>query len=128
MSCRRLARDGVYHLTLIDPDRVELHNVAAGIGPRIADVGQFKVDALAAALRAIHSAMEVEALPVSITSLQALDAVATADIVITTPDHDSARLAASWLAALYLKPLLDVGVGIFRENGHRVMGADMRLV
>jgi hypothetical protein len=72
--------------------------------------------------------MQVETLPVSITSLRALDAVAAADILITTPDDDAARLAAAWMAALFLKPHLDLGVGIWAEDSRRRMGADVRLV
>lgn len=123
-----LARDGVQHLSLVDPDRVEDHNVCGGFGPTVADVGKYKVNALAAALCAIHPAMQVEALPVSITSLRALEAVAAADMLITTPDDDAARLAATWLAALFLKPHLDLGVGIWEEDSRRRMGADVRLV
>ncbi len=49
-------------------------------------------------------------------------------MVICCVDNPTARLATAFLAALYLKPLLDIGTGILRTPDGRRMGADVRLV
>lgn len=123
-----LARDGVSHFTLIDPDIVEAHNLAGGLGGIVADIGARKVEALANSLQAANPAIEVDLVPASVTHWRALELIAKADVIVSTPDHDSARLAAAWLSALYLKPLLDTGAGLFRDNTRREIGADVRLV
>jgi len=123
-----LARAGVRALALVDPDRVEPHNLGEGAGYGPADINAYKVDALAAHLRLDRPALEVDPLPVSATHLRALAAVAEADVVISAPDRDSARLAAAYLAVLHHKPLLDLGTGILLRDGRREMGADVRLV
>jgi hypothetical protein len=124
-----LAREGVRHFTLIDPDVIEPHNLAAGFGAVVSDLGRRKVEALAKALKEVNPAVEADRVPASVTHWRAAELIASADFIVSTPDHDSARLAASCLAALFLKPLLDVGVGVFRDShGRREMGADIRLV
>jgi hypothetical protein len=124
-----LAREGVHKFSLIDPDLVEPHNLAGGFGMDVSDLGHSKVEALARTLRNANPAVQVECVPASVTYWRSAELVAAADFFVSTPDHGSARLAAAWLAALYLKPLLDVGVGVYRaNNGRREIGADIRLV
>lgn len=123
-----LAHEGARDFALIDPDVFEHHNIGGGLAGTSADVGQSKVRVVADALRAVNPEIQVIEVARSVTHFHALEAIKSADFVVSASDHDSARLACAWLAALYLKPLLDVGTGVFREGGRREIGADARLV
>ncbi len=128
---RALARLGVRQITLVDPDIVEVGNLGEMDGVSEADVGRPKVEALARSLREVEvgSGLEVQALGISVTHLRALRAAAGCDLLVSTVDHDGARLGAAAIAGLYLKPLLDIATGIHMMDGEgRVMGADVRLV
>jgi molybdopterin/thiamine biosynthesis adenylyltransferase len=91
-------------------------------------VGRPKVDALADFLRAMRPGLQVDALVTSVTHLRALNAVASADVVCSAPDHNGPRLAATYLASLFHRPLIDVGTAVLRDGAKREMGADIRLV
>jgi hypothetical protein len=125
-----LARVGVKHLSLIDPDNVEMANLGeAQAFLSEADIGRFKVDAVADSLRmAAHPDLEITLVPVSITRLQALQAAQACDFLIVCCDHDSARLAAAAIAVMFAKPLVDIATGIHGHGDQRRMGADIRLV
>ncbi len=124
-----LARLGVERLTLIDPDRIEPHNVGEMLGISAADHGRLKVEALAATLatqKPTHTA--IVAVPTSITRRRALHAVQDCDVLISCVDHDSARLAATAIAMVFCKPLLDIATGVHGHGSTRQVGADVRFV
>ncbi len=122
-----LIHAGVRHLTLIDPDLMEQHNLDAMDGVSEHDIGRPKAIALAKSL-ARPERRPPQAVACSVTSPKGLAALRHADILISCVDDDGARLAIAMVAALYLKPLLDIGSGISRINGRREMGGDVRLV
>ena len=68
------------------------------------------------------------AVPTSITRLQALHAAQACDVLVSCVDHDSARLAATGIATVFCKPLLDIATGVHGHGAERQMGADIRLV
>jgi hypothetical protein len=124
-----LARLGVQHLTLIDPDRLELHNLGEMLGVTPTDLGRPKVEAVADALTSVaFPYLEVMAVPASITRWPALHAVQACDVVLSCVDHDSARLAVTAIATVFCKPLLDIATGVHGRGEARQMGADVRLV
>lgn len=124
-----LARSGARYVTLIDPDRLERHNLDSMEGVAEEDVGKPKVAAMKERLASLgHASCQVTTLPFSITSLGALIAVKESDLLICCADHDGARLATGTLANLYYKPLLDIGTGIHRAGEQRRVGADVRLI
>ncbi|MBI2201218.1 MAG: ThiF family adenylyltransferase [Armatimonadetes bacterium] len=124
-----LVRLGVSHLTLIDPDHVEIHNLGESAGLTEADLGRPKVEAVAAALASLAATHpEVVTVPGSITSLQALHAAQACDLLVSCVDHDGARLAAAILATLFCKPLLEIATGVHGQGAARQLGADVRLV
>jgi hypothetical protein len=124
-----LARVGVRHLTLIDPDAVELHNLGETPGLTSADLGRPKVAALADALAATAPAsLQVVTVPTSITRVPALHAAQSCDVLMACVDHDSARLAASAIATMFCKPLVDIATGVHGHGPARHMGADVRLL
>jgi hypothetical protein len=124
---------GAENLTLIDPDMLAPHNLGESDLPAVeaADFGRAKVDVLSERLRKSRgedASFKVTPVAESILHLRALRALQTCDVVIVCVDHDGARLAASALAALFLKPLVDIAAGIHDARGERRMGADVRLV
>ncbi len=147
-----LTRFGGQRLTLIDPDLLEPHNLGEMDAVPPADLGRPKVDAVADRLRTQFPNFPISQFPVpdSILSLSALVAVKRADLLICCVDNPTARLVTTFLAALYLKPLLDIGTGIFYDATaqddsapspsrlgfrnppspipNRTMGADVRLL
>lgn len=126
LVARTLSQMGASHLTLVDPDRVELHNLDAmdGVGAR--DVGRAKVEAVADSLLPLAlPALQIRALQESILALQALVAAKESDVLIACVDNDTGRLAVATIAALYGKPLLDIGTGVYGSGSRRQMGTDV---
>ncbi len=124
-----LARLGVRNLTLIDPDRLELHNTDAMDCVTEHDIDKLKVTSVQRELQRITGdAATITALPDSITTLRAFVQAKAVDVLISCVDHDGARLATALIATLYLKPLIDIGAGIFGAGNQRELGADIRLI
>lgn len=137
-----LARLGIRHLTLIDPDVVERHNLGEMDVVTEADVGRPKAEALADHLRSLltDGGDMVVPLVASIADPAALLAAKGCDVLVSCPDQDAARLAAAILATLYHRVLLDIGTGVHFPSaddlvrnptsaiGNRVIGADVRLI
>lgn len=120
-----LARLGLRRLTLVDPDRIEPHNLDAMDGVTLADLGRPKVEAVG---QALGEGLDLRLVAMPITRRGALRAVAEADLLVSCVDHDGARLAVGTVAAAYLRPLLDIGTGVFRQGRERQLGADLRLI
>lgn len=136
LVARGHAHVGGRRLTLIDDDVLEPHNLGEMDGVGTSDLGSAKVHALAKNLEQSQrtdtaSALDVTAVAESVLSLAALAAVKEVDVLFCCVDQPAARMAAAFLASLYLIPLLDIGTGIFHDPGApttRRMGADVRLV
>lgn len=135
-----LARLGCRHVTLIDPDRLELHNVEAMDLVTSAEIGGFKAEVVARQMRELNSHLEVRPLTRSVFSQEAQHALKSAHVIICAVDHQAARLVTGALATVYLKPWLDIGTGVFRGGDmleHQLgevgpstlhLGADVRLI
>jgi hypothetical protein len=130
-----LACLGCRHLSLIDPDRLELHNLGEMDSVCRADVGRYKVESVGDTLQTYASGVYT-ALPVPVTAESARTACTHADVLLCCVDNNAARLATAMLATRYHKVLLDVGTGIALSTSttqapphdDRTMGADVRLV
>ncbi|MFN3929174.1 MAG: ThiF family adenylyltransferase [Thermoflexus sp.] len=124
-----LARNGVRGLVLVDPDRVELHNIGEGEGYGEDDLGRPKVEALARHLAETCPWTHVEAIPFPVERWAALHALKLCDLLICTADTASGRVAAGELSALYLLPLIEAGTGVFASPaGDRRLGLEVRLI
>lgn len=157
MVAETLAKSGVAHLTLIDPDVIENHNLGEMNLVDGADLGRLKVAAIAEHLAkyAAHdelSEFSVTASPIrriatSVTSESAMLAMKNAEVILCCVDDDAARLLSAIMATLYHKVLVDIGTGIFFRSASeatgvrqsrstpatpspvpRTMGADVRLI
>lgn len=132
VSLRRL---GVKTLTAIDADSVEPHNLGEADGLDRRSLHQTKAKALATALQALdlNNDATIAWVTESILSLRALLAAKACDAFFCCVDAAEARLVSTFLAAIYTKPLIDIGAGVFSRRGHdhremREMGADVRLI
>jgi hypothetical protein len=129
LLAHHLTRQGVRHLTLIDPDHIELHNLGEMLLGTEADLGRPKVEVVRGSLLPLApQGSEVVSVPTSITRLQALHAAQACDVLVSGVDHDSARLAVTAIATLFCKPLLDIATGVHGHGPARQIGADIRLV
>jgi len=135
-----LARLGCRQVTLIDPDRVELHNVDAMDLVTSADIGCFKAEVVASRMRELNTRLHVRSLTSSVFGSEAHTALKSAQVIICAVDNPAARLITGAMATVYLKPWLDIGSGVFRVRGGSdgtasdarlsslQMGADVRLI
>jgi hypothetical protein len=118
-----LARMGVRRITLIDPDCVEPHNLdGEGFLPK--HLGRPKAEVLAEGLKALSADLLVLPCTASVTALGTLQVLKEADVLICCADNDGARFACGLLSALYLKPMLDIGVAVLQDT----LGADIRWI
>jgi molybdopterin/thiamine biosynthesis adenylyltransferase len=112
---------GFREITLIDPDIIEETNLNRFQGATRVDVGKPKVEVVAEATRHFDPDIKVNPVYARVEDYAAHEAIFPADFIINCLDDDSARIEVQILAALYLKPLLDLGAGIILENGTRVV-------
>ncbi len=84
-----LAGAGVGRITLVDHDQVELHNLQRQVFYRECDVGEPKVAAAAAHLRALNSEVAVVARPERLRDANAAVLVAEHDVVLDAADNFS---------------------------------------
>jgi molybdopterin/thiamine biosynthesis adenylyltransferase len=106
-----LAYLGVGHLTLIDPDRVELTNLNRLIGAGPEDVGRYKVEVFREHIQRVASHVEVTTVAAPILDSAALDEAKSADLLLGCVDGHGARLSLNHLSIRYLIPLIDAGTG-----------------
>lgn len=107
-----LARLGVGYLVLIDPDRVEPHNLNRIVHATIADAHAktLKVDVLSSAIQAIGLGTVVNALSVDVISPDAVRHLAQCDVIFGCVDSVDARELLNRVCTYYEVPLIDVGV------------------
>jgi hypothetical protein len=121
-----LASYGVASIALIDPDLLELHNLGEMTGNLNRAIGRPKALALAERIESLGLSTQVAPVSAPVQVLEALFALKAADVVISCPDNLPARQATARIAALYLKPVLDIGTGIVGGRNGRAMGLDVR--
>jgi hypothetical protein len=127
-----LARAGVDQLDLIDADVLEAHSLEA-IECSATDVGRPKVEAVAAFLGAQFPRVAIRPHVVPVEAPEAFELCARANLVVSAPDDNRARLTAALAATTHCRPHLDLGTGVFggRPGDNAApwrAGADVRLV
>lgn len=127
VMARLLASAGSRQLTIIDPDKLDPHNLGEADPILTADdVGLAKADAITAKLPALYPWAQALSVVRSASTMSALYALRPCDLLVCAVDHDSARLAATCVASLFLKPIVDVASGISRSPPR--CGFSVRLV
>ena len=122
----QLARLGVGSLLLIDPKALGESNVTRVYGSSPDDVGEAKVDVLAAHLRHIAPAAHIDTRHGTITSEELARELTTCDVLFGCTDDNAGRLVLSRLATYYLTPVIDLGVLLSSEDGS-LRGIDGRI-
>ncbi len=109
-----LARLGVQHLVLVDPDCVEYRNLNRIVGTRATDAAlrRSKVDVLAEHVSGIGLGTEVTGVCNVVASREAVLALAGCDVVFGCMDSHDGRRTLNRLAAFYVLPYFDCGVGL----------------
>lgn len=126
MLANALVRAGVGALSIIDYDAVEPRNLDGDVYTE-QDAQQCKPKAVALAerLHSVNSRTELTAIEASVSTLAALNVVKRAEVLICAADNDGARALCGLYSVAYLKPLLDVGVGVLLDGA---AGADVRWI
>lgn len=104
---------GVGRLILVDDDVVEVSNLQRQTVFGTADLGAFKADAAAAAVRGLNPAVSVETHRVRLNGGNVGELVAGADVVIDGCDNFSTRLAVGDATQAARVPLVSAAVGQF---------------
>lgn len=105
---------GLRKITLIDNDRIEKSNLNRLPAATLRDIGEYKVNVMARMIQDVSPGTEVDTIPekVSCDEGSTRKAIAESDIIVASVDSFEARFDIQWLAARYLKPLIDIGSGI----------------
>jgi molybdopterin-synthase adenylyltransferase len=125
-----LAYLGVGHLTLIDPDRVELTNLNRLLGAGPEDVGRYKVDVFRELIERVAPNVGVTAVTAPILDSSALNEAKSADLLLGCVDGHGARLSLNHLSIRYLIPLIDAGTGarLGDDSGSTKLGGQVQVV
>lgn len=109
-----LARIGIAQVTLIDPDRVEEHNLDRLLYGTVKDIGKLKVDLAAQAMRRNSTAekIEINALPISVQQRSAYMDALDCDVIFSCVDRPVARDVLNHIANAHLIPVIDGGVAV----------------
>lgn len=75
MVASSLVRQGVRHLTLVDPDVIELHNLDAMNEVTTSDVGKYKAESLGKYLKSLPTSPDIEVVVDSALNLNGLIAI-----------------------------------------------------
>jgi adenylyltransferase/sulfurtransferase len=116
-----LAHAGVGHLTLMDPDRVDVTNLHRQLWHREADVGRLKVESAEAGLKRAFPDLSIEALAERLDADTAEGLFRAHDVVVDATDGTATKFLLSDAAVLTGVPL--VYGGVLRMQG-QVMRVD----
>lgn len=109
-----IARLGIARVTLIDPDRVEEHNLDRLLYGTVKDIDRLKVDLAAQAMRnhATAETIQITALPVSVHTRTAYKAALDCDLLFSCVDRPVARDVLNYIAQAHLIPVIDGGIAV----------------
>ena len=105
-----LARGGAKRIGLVDPDPVELSNLARQVIYSVASLGRLKVEAAAARLREDYAALSIDTYPVALDAINAADLIARYDFVIDATDDPAAKFLINDTCLALGRPFVYAGV------------------
>ena len=109
-----IARIGVTQVTLIDPDKVEEHNLDRLLYGTAKDVGKLKINLAARAMRrnATAQKIRIKTLPFPIQEESAYKAALDCDILFSCVDRPIPRDVLNYIAQAHLIPVIDGGIAV----------------
>lgn len=115
-----LAKAGVPHLTLADPDRVDPTNLHRQLWHRGSDVGRLKVESASDRLRQAFPRLSVEALPLAVGARNAEELFRGQDVVLDCTDSLPTKFLLSDAAVLTGVPLVHGGALALQGQAMRI--------
>ncbi len=114
----QLARLGVGRLILVDHDVIEVKNLNRILNATMEDArnGRPKVEVLADAIRRMELGTEIVPMAQNLFSPEVVRLVSEADVIFGCMDTIDGRHLLNRLAAFYLIPYFDVGVGLSADG------------
>lgn len=109
-----LARLGVRHFVLVDPDVVEMSNLNRLVGATKNDAmkKEKKVKVACRNIRKMHGRLtRVEMIARALPDNDAAKALASCDILVAATDNHSSRLYLQEIGSAFLRPVINIGVG-----------------
>ena len=109
-----IARMGVGRVTLIDPDRVEEHNLDRLLYGTVGDIGRLKVEVAADAMKrsATASDVDITALPLSVHQKSAYEHALDCDVIFSCVDRPMARDVLNFVSQAHMIPVIDGGIAV----------------
>ncbi len=113
---------GFFHITLIDPDIVEPHNLNASILYGYKDIGKRKVEVVKERIDGVDSSIECVIFPCKVQDREVLPVLESSDVIVSAVDSIPAKNFLNSFVARKIKEgdetaLLDLGSGSFVQNG-----------
>ena len=115
-----IARIGVRKVTLIDPDKVEIHNLDRLLYGTLKDIGKEKVHLAQERMEqnATASDIRITAISKPLQDRKAYAAALDCDVLFSCVDRPTARDALNYIANAHLIPVFDGGIAV-EQNLHR---------
>lgn len=110
-----LAAAGVGHITVVDPDTVDLSNLQRQVIHSTVNISQAKVESAKQSMLAINPHIQVQALQTRLDEQQLLIQVAAHDVVVDCTDNFPTRFAINQACFTAKKPL--VSGAVIRMDG-----------
>lgn len=104
-----LARLGVGHLVVIDPDVIELTNLPRIVGACLEDIGRPKVEVAARVARQAQPGIIIEAICGDVTDEEVAATLTDCDYILLAADTMQARLLTNAVIHQYLVPGVQIG-------------------
>lgn len=101
-----LAAAGVGHLTLADDDVVELSNLQRQIAHGQADLGRYKAESAAEAVKMLNPGCKIDVITRRLAGSELSEIASTADLVLDCTDRFSSRYAINRACLAARKPMI----------------------
>lgn len=123
-----MARLGVSNIVLIDPDKVEMHNLDRLLYGTTEDIGKYKVNVAGQLIKKHSTAKKVniKELPFSIHHSQAYYVASDCDFLFSCVDRPVARDVLNFISIAHLIPVIDGGIQVTLDQKKAFYNAHWR--
>lgn len=123
-----IARIGVNNIVLIDPDKIEEHNLDRLLYGTLENIGKHKVNVASEIIKKHSTAdkVNITALPISIHYEQAYNEALDCDFIFSCVDRPVARDVLNFIAMVHLIPVIDGGINVTLDKNENFYSAHWR--